>query len=49
MYTYLYIYICVYIVYIHAYLYKYECINRHTCFAQSASDCAREVPQAPEK
>ena len=41
-------YICMYIlcVYVHIHIYMYI---RHTCLAQSASDCAKEVPQAPEK
>ena len=38
-----------FIYYIYAYLYKSEYINRHTCLAQSASDCAKEIPEAPEK
>ena len=34
-------------MYIHIRIYEY--MSRHTCLAQSASDCAKEVSQAPEK
>ena len=40
-----------YIYYIYVYIHTriYDHMSRHTCLAQSASDCAKEVPQAPEK
>ena len=57
--VYIYMYICMYIlcVYVHIHMYiciyihtgTYEHMSRHTCLAQSASACAKEVPQAPEK
>ena len=46
IYTFIYMHIYIY-VYIHTRVYEH--MSRHTCLAQSASDCAKEVPQAPEK
>ena len=45
MYIHTYIYICTYCVHIYG---MYYFINSHA-FDQSPSDCAQEVPQAPEK
>ena len=59
MYIHVCIYVYILCIYTHSYIYiyiymyintgTYEHMGRHTCLAQSASDCAKEIPQAPEQ